>query len=137
MPTIPWVTPHQAAPDTIAFVMASRLEVKSLRHVPRFFWNSYAAWRQVRSAPGALGASLEAQLFKGVFYTLSAWEDRNALYAYARTEPHKTVMTSLRPLMRASVFTFWEVPAGELPIAWADAKRRITEEASTVIDACG
>ncbi|MFD0417583.1 DUF3291 domain-containing protein [Streptomyces sp. NPDC127108] len=131
MPIIPWVTPHEAPPDTTAFVMASRLETKSLKHVPRFFWQSYKAWKQVRTAPGALGASLEAQLTKGVFYTLSAWQDRAALYAYARTEPHKSIMTGLRPATRDSVFTFWEVPAGELPIDWADAKRRLTEEAST------
>ncbi|MFD9905585.1 DUF3291 domain-containing protein [Streptomyces sp. NPDC059063] len=131
MPTIPWMTPREVPPSATAFVMASRLEVTSLKHVPRFFWKSYAAWKQVRTAPGALGASLEAQLFKGVFYTLSAWQDRDALYAYARAEPHKGIMTSLRPTMRGSVFTFWEVPAEELPISWADAKRRIEEEAST------
>ncbi|MCX4582496.1 DUF3291 domain-containing protein [Streptomyces sp. NBC_01481] len=129
MPTLPWTTPNPARPDTRAFVMASRLEVKSKKDVPRFFLKSLSAWGQVRSAPGALGASLEAQLFKGVFFTLSAWEDRDALYKYARTEPHKSVMTGLRSTMSGSTFTFWEVPVEELPISWKDAKRRIDEQA--------
>ncbi|GGR38603.1 hypothetical protein WEB32_32655 [Streptomyces netropsis] len=35
----------------------------------------------------ALGASLIAQPLKGVFWTLSAWEDRATLYGYAKAEP--------------------------------------------------
>ncbi|MGA4841851.1 DUF3291 domain-containing protein [Streptomyces sp. G45] len=130
MPTLPWMSPSEAPSSATAFVMASRLEVRSLRHVPRFLWKSYAAWQQLRSAPGAFGGSLEAQLTKGVFYTLSAWQDRDALYAYARAEPHKSIMTGLRPTMRDSVFTYWEVPAQELPISWTDAKQRLEQQAS-------
>ncbi|WP_406001157.1 DUF3291 domain-containing protein [Streptomyces sp. NBC_00829] len=129
MPTLPWAKPNPARPNTRAFVMASRLDVKSAKDVPRFFLKSLSAWKQVRSAPGALGASLEAQLLKGVFSTLSAWEDRDALYRYARTEPHKSIMTGLRSTMSSSTFTFWEVPVEELPISWKDAKRRIEEQA--------
>jgi heme-degrading monooxygenase HmoA len=108
--------------------MASRLEVRSLSDVPRFCWKSLAAWRQVRTAPGALGASLIAQPLKRTFWTLSAWETREALHAYARTEPHYSIMTSLRPAMRSSSFTFWEVPVEELPIRWSDAQRRLAEQ---------
>ncbi|MFE6133641.1 DUF3291 domain-containing protein [Streptomyces sp. NPDC056437] len=131
MPTLPWATPNPARPDTTAFVMASRLDVRSAKDVPRFFLKSLSAWGQVRKAPGALGASLEAQLLKGVFFTLSAWEDKEALYTYARTEPHKSIMTGLRSVMSESTFTFWEVPVAELPISWKDAKRRIEDQART------
>ncbi|MFI1399285.1 DUF3291 domain-containing protein [Streptomyces sp. NPDC020681] len=134
MPTLPWATPNPARPNTRAFVMASRLDVRSFKDVPRFFLKSLSAWGQVRKAPGALGASLEAQLTKGVFYTLSAWEDKEALYTYARTEPHKTIMTGLRSTMSSSTFTFWEVPVEELPISWKDAKRRIEDQATADAD---
>lgn len=129
MPTLPWTTPNPAQPDTNAFVMASRLEVRSFKDVPRFFLKSLSAWRQVRTAPGALGASLEAQLTKGVFFTLSAWENKEALYTYAKTEPHKSIMLGLRSTMSESTFTFWEVPVEQLPITWKDAKQRIDEQA--------
>lgn len=131
MPVLPWVTPNPARPGTRAFVMASRFEVRSLKDVPRFFLKSLSAWAQVRRAPGALGASLEAKPFGRVFHTLSAWESREALYAYARTEPHKSVMTGLRETMRDSTFTFWEVPVDRLPVDWDDAKRRIEAQART------
>jgi hypothetical protein len=131
MPTLPWTTPNPAPADTLACAMASRFEVRSARDVPRFFFKSLAAWRQVRSAPGCLGASLIAKPLRGIFYTLSAWESRDALYAFAGTQPHRAIMTSLRPTMRSAVFTFWDVPTGQLPLSWDDAKRRLAEQAQT------
>ncbi|WP_405666225.1 DUF3291 domain-containing protein [Streptomyces sp. NBC_01166] len=135
MPTLPWVTPQPPPSEGTTVVMASRFEVRSLLDVPRFFLKSMVAWKQVRSAPGAFGASLVAQPAKRVFFTLSAWESRDALYAFARTEPHRGIMTALKPTMRSSTFTFWEAPVGQLPITWDEAKRRIEEQWET--DAAG
>jgi quinol monooxygenase YgiN len=129
MPALPWTTPNPAPPGTVAQAMASRFEVRSARDVPRFFWKSLVAWRQVRSAPGCLGASLIAQPLRRTFCTLSAWQDRDALYAFARTQPHRGIMASLRPTMRRSTFTFWQLPAAQLPLAWDDAKRRLADQA--------
>ncbi|MDX3246633.1 DUF3291 domain-containing protein [Streptomyces sp. ME18-1-4] len=131
MPTLRWTTVSTPAPDTEAFVMASRLEVRSLSDVPRFFLESLAAWKQVSGAPGAYGASLIAQPFKRTFWTLSAWEDKDALYTYAKTEPHRSIMNGLRSTMKDSVFTFWQVPAADLPIDWKDARRRLAEQERT------
>ncbi|MEV6175422.1 DUF3291 domain-containing protein [Streptomyces sp. NPDC051954] len=128
MPTLPWTIPNPPPAHGTAYVMASRFEVRSAKDVPRFFLRSLSAWRQVRTAPGAYGASLVAQPLKRVFYTLSAWEDRDALYAYARTEPHRGIMTSLRPTMSASTFTFWQADTEHLPITWHDAKQRLTDQ---------
>ncbi|MGV9245643.1 hypothetical protein [Streptomyces sp. NPDC003710] len=30
--------------------------------------------------------------------------------------------------MSRSVFTFWQVPAAELPVDWADARHRLAEQ---------
>jgi hypothetical protein len=128
MPTLPWTVPNTPQPGTQVLVMASRLEVGSFKDVPRFFLKSLATWRQVRTAPGAVGASLIAQPLKRTFWTLSAWEDRTALHAYAKAEPHRTIMISLRPVMKASTFVFWETSAERLPIDWADARSRIAEQ---------
>ncbi|WKX72370.1 DUF3291 domain-containing protein [Streptomyces sp. XD-27] len=125
MPTLPWTAPNPATPGTRALVMASRFEVRSPRDVPRFLLKSFSAWGQVRKAPGALGASLIAQPMKRTFYTLSAWESRDALYAYARAEPHRSIMTGLRSTCRSSTFDFWDVPVEELPLSWDDARRRL------------
>jgi len=97
--------------------------------VPRFFLKSLAAWRQVRSAPGCLGASLIAQPLRRVFYTLSAWQDRDALYAFAAAQPHRGIMAGLRPTMRSATFTFWDVPTGQLPLTWDQAQQRLADQA--------
>ncbi|WP_405776333.1 DUF3291 domain-containing protein [Streptomyces sp. NBC_01538] len=128
MPTLPWTTVDKPAQDATAFVMASRMEVRSLKDVPRVFLRSLATWKQVRSAPGAYGASLIAQPLKRTFWTLSAWENKEALYTYARTEPHRSVMTGLRSSLSRSVFTFWETPASALPVNWPDARERLAAQ---------
>ncbi|MCG3042666.1 DUF3291 domain-containing protein [Streptomyces fenghuangensis] len=130
MPELSWTTVNPAAPATEAVVMASRLEVGSLRHVPRFFRLSLASWRQARRSPGALGVSLIAQFGRGVFWTLSAWESREALYAYAGAEPHRSIMKRLRPVTKDSHFVFWTVPAERLPVPWEEARNRLARERS-------
>ncbi|MFD9427033.1 MULTISPECIES: DUF3291 domain-containing protein [unclassified Streptomyces] len=129
MPTLLWATPNPAPPHTGAYVMASRFTLRSRGDVPRFFWKSMQAWRQVRSAPGVFGASLVAQPLSGVFLTLSAWENRDALYVFAGAEPHRSIMETVRPTMRTATFTFWEVSTDDLPLTWDDARRRLDEQA--------
>jgi heme-degrading monooxygenase HmoA len=109
--------------------MASKFQVASLADVPRFFLSSLAAWRQVRSAPGCLGASLVARPLRREFCTLSAWENRDALYAFARAQPHRDIMTRMRVTMASSTFTFWEVGTGNLPLSWDDARHRLAAQA--------
>ena len=137
MPTLPWTVPNPAPPGSQAYAMASRFEVRSLKDVPRFFLRALAAWRQVRSAPGCLGASLIAQPMRRVFYTLSAWQDRDALSAYAGTRPHRDIMVGLRPTMRVGTFVFWDAPTDQLPLTWDDAKRRLAEQARIDADGAG
>jgi hypothetical protein len=52
-----------------------------------------------------------------------------AQYAFVRTQPHRDIMASLRPTMRSSTSTFWNVPAEQLPLTWDHAKRRLAEQA--------
>ncbi|MFI7438839.1 DUF3291 domain-containing protein [Nonomuraea indica] len=127
MPTVPWInvdTP--VAPE--ALIMASRLEVRSLRQVPGFLMASMRLLRQARRAPGALGVALKTELLKRTFWTVSAWTDKAAVHAYAATEPHRTTMRRKRAVMRESTFLFWQVPADQLPIAWDEVQRRILQQ---------
>ncbi|MFE6779536.1 DUF3291 domain-containing protein [Streptomyces sp. NPDC057702] len=127
MPTLPWITAATPDPATRAVVMASRLELRSRAQVPRFFWKSLLALRQARKAPGALGVTLVAEPLRGVFWTLSAWENEQAVHAYARAEPHRSIMRELGAVTRRSRFVFWTAPADTLPIDWAEARHRIAE----------
>jgi hypothetical protein len=103
--------------------------LKSLSDVPRFLVASLRSWNQVKTVRGAYGASLVAQPFRRVFHTLSAWEDRGALYAYAKSDPHGQVMRAMRPACRRSTFVFWETDSAELPISWDEAMQRLDVKA--------
>lgn len=128
MPDIPWSTPTEAAPDAEVYVMASRFETATLVGAVRFFLKSPGIIGQIRKAPGAHGVALRARPFSRTFLTLSAWEDRDALYRFARSEPHRTSSRTAAGFMKESAFTFWTVRARELPIDWAEAERRLAEQ---------
>jgi hypothetical protein len=128
MPTIPWLPPKPSVTSGEVVLMASKLEVKSLLSVPEFFLRSLVVWRQVQKSPGLVGASLKAQPLKRTFWTLSAWESREALGTFNHTDPHGRTVTRLRKVMKGSVFTFWNAEASALPITWDEATRRIAEQ---------
>ena len=128
MPALGWKSLNSAGPGSQAYIMASTFEVRSLPDSFRFLMKSLLAWRQVVHAPGVLGAALLAHPLKRTFFTLSAWVDRDALYTYAKTEPHRSIMRGMREVMRDSTFTFWTAPL-DGPVSWAEAKQRLNATA--------
>ncbi|MGW5395939.1 hypothetical protein [Streptomyces sp. NPDC003952] len=65
------------------------------------------------------------------FLTLSAWEDRSALYRFAGSEPHRSSSRAAAVYTKEAGFVFWTVPASELPISWAEAEKEKEKEART------
>ncbi len=127
MPAVPWIQPQAPAFEAEVTVMASRFEVRSLRQVPGFLRASMVLWRQARRSEGVRGLALRAEPFRRTFWTVSAWRDRDAIDAYAASDPHRSVMRSRRGVMKESVFVFWTAPASELPITWEEVERRVAE----------
>ncbi|MBW8486469.1 hypothetical protein [Actinomadura parmotrematis] len=132
---IPWtrVGGGGSADGADAVVMASRFELASAWRSPVFLLHSLRLWRQARRAPGALGVALRAAPLSGVFWTLSAWQDRAALARYARTDPHGRVLAAVRPWTRSADFVYWETPIGGLPAGpgdagalWEEGERRVS-----------
>ncbi|MFD3545725.1 DUF3291 domain-containing protein [Streptomyces sp. NPDC058655] len=128
MPDIPWSTPTPAAPGAEVYVMASRFETTTLVGAVRFLLKAPGIIRQIRKAPGAHGSALRARVLGRTFLTLSAWEDRDALYRFAAGEPHRSDSRAAAAFMKESAFTFWTAPASALPIGWAEAERRLAEQ---------
>lgn len=122
MPTLPWTSAQQPAPDGDYVVMASRLPLHHYRHIPRFLRATLAIRRQLRTAPGLIGYALDAQLHRKTFWTLSAWIDDDSLQAFVRAEPHHTVMAKIHPLMEPPTFAFLRLSGRDLPPNWAFAR---------------
>jgi hypothetical protein len=127
MPPLPWTTISEVDADTDTVVMASRLPLRSYLKVPGFLRRTLQIRKQLAHAPGLVGYALDAQLFRKTFWTVSAWTSREALEQFAGANPHHTATASIRPDMLPTTFVFWTAPAGDLPIAWAEVRRRVRE----------
>jgi hypothetical protein len=126
---LPWGTAARPQTDGAeAYVMASKFELTSGWRSPAFLAQSIRAWRQARRSPGVLGVTLRAQPLRLTYWTLSAWTGQGALDAFARAEPHRTIMRRVRPWAKTATFRFWTADAGRLTPdqLWAEAERRIS-----------
>ena len=124
---IPWTTVGRAPTGHDAQIMASRFRLRSAWRSPQFLMYSIRILRQARSSQGILGVSLRAYPLRGTFWTLSAWTDEEALQAFARADPHRTIIRNIRAWAEEATFRFWTVPADTLGSRelWADAGTRI------------
>ena len=113
-------------------VMGSRLRLTSARHLVRFLRGSAKVNRQLRSTPGLVDSKLRAQLGSLTFWTLSTWKDEASLRAFARSDPHATIIDDLRRrgAMRSGDFAFWTISPGEPLPAWAEVESRIVAAVS-------
>jgi hypothetical protein len=134
MPVLPWTAPRSARPaEGTVTVMASRLELRQWRDVVSFLTAALRIRRQMLGSPGALGLSLIARPLRRTFWTLSAWQDQDALSAVVGQEPHQQIMKRFRPRMSGSRFVTWSAPAAALPVTWDEALRRL-EKPDTIND---
>jgi hypothetical protein len=137
MPTLPWTIVEQPHADSEVLFLASRLRLRSARHIPGFFLSAFEIRRQVRRSPGAVGVSLLAQPLRKTFWTLSAWTDQGALDTFVRTDPHLGVITRYHRRLVDSEFATWTASTTSLPPArsnasdrWAEGKRRLAAQRS-------
>ncbi|MFF5574012.1 DUF3291 domain-containing protein [Streptomyces luteogriseus] len=125
MPTLPWTVPNTPPRATEVHVFASRFETRTLWGALRFLAGTPAVWRQVRRSPGVYGATLKAKPLRRTFWTLSAWESKDALHAFVRAGAHGPSSRGLAPQMKDSAFTTWQVSSDELPLPWSEALRHL------------
>jgi hypothetical protein len=124
MPTLPWtpaVDPGAGTePEVVVF--ASRLELRSYRHLLGFVRAAMALRREVRHVPGALGVSLIAQPLRKTFWTLSAWRDQDSLEGFVRRPAHVAVMRRYHDRLAGTGFVSWSRREDALPKPHSNAK---------------
>lgn len=127
MPKIPWTEIEKVSPDTEVTLMATRLPLRQYWHIPGFLATSQRVRRQLAHSEGLVGYALEAQLARKAFWTVSAWTDADHLRRFHQADPHHAAAEGIRPRMEESTFVTWTGKAGDLPIPWDEAYRRIAE----------
>jgi len=125
MPALPWTT--ISSPDRAGeyVVMASRLPLARYRDLPGFLRATMLIRAQLARASGLTGYALDAHLARKTFWTVSAWDSRDALDAFSRADPHRSRVRVIRPRMQPTTFTYWTVSGADLPVAWAEVRRRV------------
>jgi hypothetical protein len=125
MPRSPWKTVRTPDPGREYLALISFLPLRHFRAVPSFFLYALETQRQLRTAKGLLGYSLDAQPFGRRFWTLSVWEDSPSLMDFVRQLPHFRIMQDLAPHMGKSQFVQWKITAADFPPRWEEAKARL------------
>ena len=124
-PPKPWKQVATIDPEREYVAFTSRFFMKSPRRVLRFISRSGPIEKQVDAAPGVIGWSVGANLFKLEFYTLSAWQDAESLRRFAHEAEHGAVMQEFASEMRReSLFVHYSVRGRDLPLSWTEAVRR-------------
>jgi hypothetical protein len=124
----PWMSfaPVDKGREYVALL--SYLPLKSYRKLPLFMRFTFQIQRQLKESPGAIGYSLRAKLLSRNFWTLSVWENSQALMSFVAKLPHGEVMKVLTPHMGKTKFTQWKISGSAVPPSWDDATRRGLQE---------
>ncbi|HEY6130053.1 MAG TPA: hypothetical protein VIW23_17910 [Candidatus Acidoferrum sp.] len=127
MPTVPWITRESPTEGTQYLALISHLPLRNFRALPKFFRFTFETRRQLQTAPGLIGYSLEAKPFARKFWTLSVWRDEQSLRAFVGNQPHSRIMQVLAPHMDKTQFAQWTVEWRQIPLDWKTAKARLTK----------
>ncbi len=121
-PPQPWKRIAAAEPEREYVAFTSRFFLRSPLRLPAFFMQSRRIMKQANTAPGIVGWSLGANLFRLEFYTLSAWQDDASLRAFISSADHGAASKKFADDMRsASVFVHFKVLGRHLPLKWKQA----------------
>lgn len=107
--------------------LISYLPLRHFRAIPKFFRFSLQTQRQLKTAPGLIGYSMDAKPFARKFWTLSVWENQQFLNDFVRQMPHGRIMIALAPHMGRTQFAQWRVTHQQIPLDWPSAKARLSE----------
>ena len=128
MPALPWTNgPHQPAPGEELHALTSTLPLTHYRDVPRFLRWTMKIRRQLATAEGCAGYSLDARLLRKTFFTLSAWQDSEAMNRFVRSGQHATMLADMAGRLGQSTFVESSIPGTGLPLDWAAARQRLVD----------
>jgi hypothetical protein len=129
MPAMPWKNFSKPAEGREYVALLTVLPLKHFRTLPQFMMLTLQTMRQLGRSKGLLGYALDADIFGLNFWTLSLWEDRQAIMKFAHAIPHSGIMKKLAPVMRETQFVHWNVSASNMPLRWDEAKVRARKRA--------
>lgn len=128
MPALPWAAgPHQPDDDTNLHVLVSMLPLRRYGDIVRFLRWTGKIRKQLVTADGCAGYSLDARLLRKTFYTLSAWSDAEAMNRFVRSGQHAAMLADMAGRLGEATFVESSTKSSSLPLDWPAAKQRIAD----------
>ena len=128
MPTLPWTTgPFNPTGVQELHVLTSTLPLNRYSDVPRFLRWAMQIRKQLANTDGCAGYSLDARVLRKTFYTLSAWQDRDAMKRFVHSGRHAAMLADMAGRLGQSTFVEFSTHAHGLPLDWGAAKQRLTD----------
>ena len=125
MPPLPWRTSRPVDPAGSYAVAITKLPLQSHLRIPSILLATVRVMRQLKRSEGLIGYALKADLLHKTFWTMSAWQDRDALTAFVRSDVHRKAMTALQPHMDDPHIKTYDARGSEIPPTWPDLAREL------------
>lgn len=102
--------PH---PSTV--VVATRFVVRQRRHTVPFLRAALLAGREAEAVPGFLGGTVQADLWRRQFWTVSVWASPEAVRSYGSAPGHTRAMGRTSQWASESQVKRWRTSSSEVP----------------------
>ena len=125
MPEIKWthVGKAKADPGRDYIALITYLPLTTHWIIPKFLYLTGQIQKQLVISEGAVGYALIAHILKKEFWTMSVWEDDDALSKFVKTGAHLRTMRELsRYLSDQRRFVKVNVKGSDIPLPWYKAK---------------
>jgi hypothetical protein len=112
----------------VRIISVTRLRVRSIRFLPRLWWEIRKMRRALENGPGFLVGKFLADRH-WAFWTMTLWKDRESMRAFRDSGVHAAVMPHAARWCDEASVVHWETEADRLP-GWDEAYRRMSEAGS-------
>lgn len=100
------------------------MRIRRCSQTLEFMRLSMRIYHQACDAPGYYAGGIRARWWRGEFYTYTIWEDREAMTAFVRSEPHADAAARVREF--AGPGSCYVEFVSEGPPDWDDARERLS-----------
>jgi hypothetical protein len=122
--TLAW-TIADRRPDSTCTVLAGRLPLRAHRDLPAAMAWMLRTRRHLAVTPGLAGQAAAVELSAPALWIVSAWTSRADLVRFDHSHAHQAAKSALRPRLWPASFVVWTCRCADLPVAWAEVRRRI------------
>ena len=104
----------------------TRLRVRLVRYLPAFVWKTFLSQRQVVRASGFVGGRLLVDANR-TFWTLTVWENEQAMKAFRGSGAHAGVMPRLQEWCDEASYAHWNPASASIP-GWPEAFEHLVSD---------